>query len=175
MIDLEILIPTSDATDDAALARCLLALEANTKTIRWMVSEVQDLLAAIASADSQYLAIVPPTHELEDPSWFGKMQMPFLRTPSCGLTIASDQPGVTSTGMQPFQWPDRRDVPGKVVFSPLERLRSIAVALPAGSHQAARVHEDHAQALFLAARSLGLDTWIVPTVRLTIAGAESPR
>jgi hypothetical protein len=123
------------------------------------------VLAAIAAAQSQYVAVVPTTHALDDPNWFGKLQVPFMRTPQCGLAFAADAPELVGSGAQPFPWSARHGAPGRVVLSLRETLIAIA--------RSARLL-DYPEALIWSAKSLGLVTWGVPGVRIDIAGAPAP-
>lgn len=124
------------------------------------------VMAAIVDARGQYIAVVPPTHALDDANWFVKLQVPFMRTPHCGLAFASDSPELAGTGAQPFPWDARGGAPGRVVISPRDVIRAIASV----SRQF-----DYPEALVWGAKGLGLVTWSIPGVRIDVAGAEAPR
>lgn len=128
------------------------------------ISITHSVLQAIAHSSAEYVAVLPPSHAIADPGWFGKMQTPFLRTPSCGLTISTDDQAYAGKGMDPFPWKARAGAPGDLVFAPRETLMAIARA-------AKLLH--YSEALYLAANSLGFVTWAVPNVRIDIANAKA--
>jgi hypothetical protein len=129
------------------------------------ISITGSVLRAIEDAAAQYIAVLPPSHAINDPGWFGKMQTPFLRTPNCGLAMSADDPNLAGKGMEPFPWKARAGAPGDLVFAPRETLIAIAGA-------AKLLH--YSEALYLAANALGLVTWAVPGVRIDIANAKGP-
>jgi len=178
MTDIEILIPISTEPDGSptapdALLLCRDGIDRNTPVCSHVTRQISisdregptsNLLQAILESTAEYVAIIPPSHAITDPSWFGKMQAPFLRTPSCGLAISADDPKLTGKGMEPFPWRARAGAPGDLVFAPRETLMAIARA-------AKLLH--YSEALYLAANSLGLATWAIPNVRIDIAGAKA--
>jgi hypothetical protein len=168
MTDLEIIVPVRpEGEQEAALAACLDGIAKNTAVVTHVVHQVafDKVLQAIVDSTAEYVAVLPPSHAIADPGWFGKMQTPFLRTPSCGLTISADDPAYAGKGVDPFPWKARAGAPGDLVFAPRETIIAIARA-------AKLLH--YSEALYLAANGLGFITWAVPNVRIDIAGAKAP-
>ncbi len=198
--DLEIIVPIEPSASPDAVARCLQAIAANTTlrafqvtctlpddreeiarsltaitTLRWLAIHysndlVPSIMEAIGDATGIYVAVLPLDHAIDDKGWFGKMQLPFLRTPQCGLTVAYTSAPAGGSGMQPFLW-SRSTAPGSLVVAPRQTLTAIARA-----PSMARLQHDHSypDALVLAAKSLGLVTYAIPGVRIDVAGATSP-
>lgn len=136
-------------------------------------TETEMVLEAIHDTQAVYVIVVPATHAIADKGWFGKMQLPFLRVPSCGMVVADEQFAAAS-GAQPYQVMPRGGMPGQVLMAPRQTLSAIARA-------ANKQHESYADALLHAATSLGLATWAVPGIRIDAtkpvaqgAGQEPP-
>jgi hypothetical protein len=185
MTDLEILIPIPQGFDEPQIERCLLAIAESTPIRVWKVTGVllghesvprpfqpfsaftwqavhaTTLLDAIADADGIYVAIVPPEAELKDRAWFGKLQLPFLRTPSCGITFSTSEAG---TGMPPYPYrtAHAESVPGRVLLSQRQTMQAIAKAAA------------NADDLLRAAGALGLNCWAVPGIRIDVPGPVTP-
>ena len=133
--------------------------------LSWTVIEygfegiTRNVMEGIKAVRASYVAVVPPTHAIDDPAWFGKLQMPFQRTPQCGLAFAADAADLRGTGAQPFLWAASSG-PGRVVLSPRDTMVAIA--------NVARLF-DYPESLIWAAKSLGLVTYAIPGVRIDIA------
>lgn len=188
MNDLEILIPTVAAMEPH-LRHCLAGLAANTgirsfqviglaldaqilspfraSELQWTVwdyeghTSAEAVLDAIERTQGVYVALLPPTHAIADKAWFSKLQLPFLRTPNCGMVVA-DELLPASSAAQPYQVIPRGEMPGQLVMAPRQTLSAIrrAAAHPAPAY---------ADALLRAATSLGLATWAVPGIRIDVA------
>lgn len=195
MTDLEIIVPIEPDFCQASLEHCLRGIAASTLIRSFTVSgvlvnnttmpppfrafsgfewtavlysgatELECVLEAIENARGTYVALVPPSHAIADKAWFGKMQLPFLRAPNVGLTVACDDQ--SGTGAQPFAL-DRGPPPGRVLMAARQTLAAIARTVPNPS-----VSTDYADAIILAARKLGLVTYAIPGVRIDIAGAPA--
>jgi hypothetical protein len=190
--DLEILIPIEEGHDPVHLAACLRGIVESTivrsynvigivvgkgvvptvfqgSACTWHVRNydlplLSSMRSAIEDAKAIHVAVVRPSYAIADKAWFGKMQLPFLRVPNCGLTVAcDDQKG---TGAQPFQIP-LGWTPGHLVFGAQKTLTSIARQVPDSDDGT------YTDALLRAAASLGLAAWAVPGVRLSICGATT--
>ena len=124
MNDLEILIPTTAAME-SHFRHCIEGLAANTglrsfqviglaldgqilspfraSDVQWTVwayeghTPGEAMLDAIERTQGVYVALLPPTHAIADKGWFSKMQLPFLRTPNCGMVVA-DERGLAVVG-----------------------------------------------------------------------------
>ena len=197
--DLDIIIPVRFG-NEAALERCLAAIAANTAVrayraivaftgdpgypprkydfaghgVPWVAIHISEgsMRTSVVGAieyhcEGSYIAVIPPTHAITDPQWFPKMQQPFLVTPQCGLTIACDDQKLAGTGMQPFPWTPHNGTPGQLALAPRGSMRAIAKAATQ------RGDDDYAEELIRAAKSLGLVSWAIPTVRIDIAGAAA--
>lgn len=188
MNDLEILVPILP-DHDAHLRHCLGGIVDNTpirsysviglasggdvpppfraSTAPWTVMDFGDatpaqaVLEGIQRAQGVYVVVVPPTHAIADQGWFGKLQLPFLRVPSCGMVVA-DEIAVAHSGAGPYQVMPRGGMPGQIIMAPRQTLAAIARA-------ADKNNESYAEALLYAATSLGLATWAVPGVRVDIS------
>lgn len=166
------LVPTKDCAPDGRVNEISEIVARACPSLPWRVVDyghdsgvTAPVLRAILNAEGQYVAVVPTTHALADPNWFGKLQVPFMRTPQCGLAFAADAPELVASGAQPFLWSARTGSPGRVVLSIRETLTAIA--------RSARLL-DYPEALIWSAKSLGLVTWGVPGVRIDIADAPAP-
>lgn len=198
--DLEIIVPIAATADSDAIHRCLGGIAANTvlrafqitcvvldeqektplplRTIpapSWVAVHygtelVPSVMAAIENATGIYVAVMPLDHAIDDKGWFGKMQLPFLRTPQCGLTVAYTSAPAGGSGMQPFAW-SRPPAPGSLVVAPRQTLVEIARAPLMTRLKYVLSYPD---ALIQVAKSLGLVTYAIPGVRIDIAGAEYP-
>ncbi len=117
------------------------------------------IVEQILDSVGQFVLIKPLHYLIEEGSWFPKMQLPFLRVPGCGLAIASET-DLASASMQPYLWTGK-GAPGHVMMAPRATLKAIARAVPTDSTY------DYADALYLAAKSLGLVTYVIPGVPIT--------
>lgn len=70
------------------------------------------VMGVLSESDFQYTAVVPASHRIADKEWFGKMQLPLIRAPGCGMTFAPDEVGANTTASFPASW--KEPVPSKV-------------------------------------------------------------
>lgn len=83
---------------------------------------VAELIAAIRN---DWVAVVPPTVWVEDPQWFGKMQVVFTKDPHCFL-VAGDVPNTVSATAPPFKLDHRRHPKSNFFLSRAISMRQIA-------------------------------------------------
>lgn len=60
------------------------------------------LSAMLSFAQNPWIAVVPPSTWLDDPKWFGKMQVVFTKDPHC-MMVAADVPNTLSSTMPPVK------------------------------------------------------------------------
>jgi hypothetical protein len=115
------------------------------------------VMEALRSSDFQYTAVLPANCRLEDAEWFGKMQLPLVRSPNCGMTIAGDGAYNTRSAFRM-----ERENEAKTKFFMLARNAiGVARAMPLDLDG-----DDIANAIRLALLSVGATTWCVPSCRL---------
>lgn len=112
---------------------------------------------ALKSSDFPYTAVLPANCRLQDKEWFGKMQMPLVKAPNCGMTIAAD--GVPNT-QAAFKL-ERQHKP-ETKFFMLQRsvvglARTVMIDFDG---------DDIANAIRLALSSVGATAWVVPSCRV---------
>ncbi len=110
------------------------------------------------SSDFPYTAVLPASHQLCDKEWFGKMQLPHIRAPGCGMTFAPDgiEPGTIPPG--PYSW--RHVVNGK--FFMLQRTvmgTARTAQLDLHGHDLETGIRDHL-------RTVATNAWIISSCRV---------
>lgn len=113
----------------------------------------------LGNSTEAYVAVIPVDRLLNDVEWFGKMQAPFLRDSTCGMTFAFDS--MAGNTRPPHRWDRKYDVPGHVFMVP-----RFAIEPARRSIKFAVADDDYANHLQHALHGLGLSTWAVPSVRL---------
>jgi hypothetical protein len=116
------------------------------------------VMEVLRTSDFQYNAILPVSHRIADKEWFGKMQLPHIRAPSCGMTFAPDETEANANASFPANW--RVPVPG--MFFMLQRnAMNTAKAAPIDLDglDIATAIRDHL-------RSVGANCWGVPSCRV---------
>jgi hypothetical protein len=115
----------------------------------------------LANATTDYILSIPVDCLLTDPEWFGKMQMPFTKDSSCGMSFAFDD--MAGNTRPPHRWDPRQDVPGRVFM-----VQRSFVASALGQIKFGLAEDDYSSPLQHALRGLGLCSWAIPSVRLTL-------
>lgn len=122
------------------------------------------LMQALAESDFAYTAILPVSHRIADDQWFGKMQLPLIRAPGCGMTFAPDEIAANTTASFPASW--KEPVPSK--FFMLSRaVMNMASMTPIDSDG-----EDLATAIRDHLRTAAMTCWGVPSCRVEQMHAE---
>lgn len=122
---------------------------------------VMDVMKA---SDFAYTAVLPVSHRIVDNQWFGKMQLPLIRAPSCGMTYAPDEVAPNTTASFPASWKHR--VPSK--FFMLSR----AVVEMASMTPIDADGDDLATAVRDHLRTAATTCWSVPSCRVEQMHAE---
>lgn len=117
--------------------------------------------SALEQCDVPYCVVVPASSFLLDKEWFGKMQMPFTKVQNCGLSFAFDC--MAGNTRPPHPWDHRAAVAGSVFMVSRQSLSGSRSAVKFGADGA-----DYATCLMHAMHSLGLSTWAIPSVRISV-------
>ena len=110
------------------------------------------------SARNEFVAIVPGNILVEDPKWFGKMQVVFTKDPHCFM-VAADVPNTVMASMAPFKLDHRRHPKSEFFLTRKAALQNV------GSFEG--VESFSRQAL-----ALGGTRWIAGGVRFRKANAR---
>ena len=119
---------------------------------------------ALRVSDHQFTVVLPSTHRIEDDGWFGKMQLPQIRAPSCAMTFAPDDMEANTRASHPWDW--RFAVPSKFFM-----LQRNAIGTIKGTH----IDSDGtnlASAIRDQLRTVGANAWAVPSCRVVKMHAE---
>lgn len=112
----------------------------------------------LQNSDFQYSAVIPATHSISDKEWFGKMQLPLIRAPGCGMTVAPDDLPPTTNVSYPASWKE----PIKSKFFVLSR----AVIGAIETVQFDWDGVDIANSIRDHLRAMATNCWIVPSCRV---------
>jgi hypothetical protein len=116
------------------------------------------VLEVIRGSDFPYVAVLPATHRIVDNEWFGKMQLPLIRVPSCAMTFAHDdlEPGTLPSF--PMDW--RKPVPSQFMLLPRNALGTVKNApVDSDGSDVSTCVRDHL-------RTVGAVCWAVPSCRI---------
>jgi hypothetical protein len=69
------------------------------------------VMEALRNSDFPYTLVFPCTHRMLDKEWFGKMQLPHIRAPGCGMTFAFDNIEPNTLASNPWNWRQRIESP----------------------------------------------------------------
>jgi hypothetical protein len=137
-----------------------LVWDKDTGSIRRAIEDAID--AQIDPAD--FTAVVGPSIMIKDPTWFGKMQAVFLKTPCPGM-VGVPIGGPTNTSAPPFQVRSKKDHPdGGIMFFSRQ---AYEIAKPLSDAA------DFQVALSQSILSNGMFRWIHPGVLFDIIPAPS--
>jgi hypothetical protein len=70
------------------------------------------VMDVLNTSDFPYTLVLPATHRIDDKEWFGKMQLPHIRAPGCGMTFAFDD--IEGNTRPPHPWDRRVQIKSKV-------------------------------------------------------------
>lgn len=118
----------------------------------------KSVIDGLGGADLPYAIVVPATHILADKEWFGKMQLPLIRVPHCGMVIAFDQDPQFNT-RPAFPWSWKEKVTTKVFM--ISRMVLQHVLLTPNDWDG----DDIANSVRDHLRTMGIVCWGVPSVR----------
>jgi len=115
------------------------------------------LSAMLQFARNQWIAVVPPHVWINDPKWFGKMQVVFTKDPHC-MMVAADVPNTASSTMPPIKL-DHKTHPVSPFF--LTSLNAVRNVLGGGPLDEADYWREFSQR----ALALGGTRWVASSVR----------
>lgn len=116
------------------------------------------VMAALGRCDHPYIAVLPVTHVIESRDWFGKLQMPLLKVPQCGMTFAFDDMAANTRASYPWNW--RYRVAGQVFMLPRQVIENVlASPLDYEADDISTAIRDHL-------RTIGSACWAVPSCRV---------
>lgn len=122
------------------------------------------VMEILKDSDFPYVAVLPVSHRIVDNAWFGKMQLPLIRAPGCGMTFAPDDVPASTTPSFPASW--KENIPSKFFML----LRAV-IKLAAET----RIDDDGtdlATAIRDHLRSAATTCWAVPSCRVEQMHAE---
>lgn len=122
------------------------------------------VMDVMRTSDFQYTVVLPATHRINDDGWFGKMQLPQIRAPNCGMTFAPDTEEANTNASHPWEW--RQPIPSKFFMlqrNAMSTVRDTRLSLDG---------DDLASAVRDRLREVGANTWAVPSCRVTALHAE---
>jgi hypothetical protein len=116
------------------------------------------VMEVIRHSDYPYTVVLPATHRIADSEWFGKMQLPHVRAPMCGMTFADDEEPANTNASHPWGW--RHAIKSK--FFMLQRQSMGTSRLTPLDLDG----EDLANAIRDQLRTVGARCWAVPSCRI---------
>lgn len=122
------------------------------------------VMSILKDSDFAYTAVLPASHRIADKSWFGKMQLPLIRAPGCGMTFAPDDAVANTTASFPASW--KEEIPS-MFFMVLRAVIGMVASTPIdddGTDLATSVR-DHL-------RTAATNCWAVPSCRIEQMHAE---
>lgn len=115
---------------------------------------------ALQASEAEFIAVIPVSRFIVDREWFGKLQMPFTKVPTCGMSFAFDS--MAGNTLPPFPWNLRREVTGGVFMVCRKTVVNALQEIEFGPTQT-----DYSGRMAHAMRKLGLTTWACPSVRIS--------
>lgn len=138
------------------VAKCSQWVLMQNEGVQGMAATMSELLAA---AQGQFVAIVPANIWVNDPKWFGKMQVVFTKDQHCFM-VATDVPNTVSANLPPFKLDHRRHPKSDFILTRTAVLQNV---------QTFTDPEDFSRA----ALKLGGTRWIAPGVRYMDSNARA--
>jgi hypothetical protein len=121
-------------------------------------------MEALRDSDFAYTAVLPVSHRIVDGSWFGKMQLPLIRAPGCGMTFAPDDQPASTNASFPASWKERID---SKFFMLSRAVLELAMLTPVDDSA-----DDLANAVRDHLRTAATVCWSVPSCRIEQRHAE---
>lgn len=122
------------------------------------------LTAMLSFARNQFVAVVPPSIWLDDPKWFGKMQVVFTKDPHC-MMVAGDVPNTSSSTMPPIKLDHKTHPVSPFFLTSLNAARNVLGVSPLSEVDYWREYSQRALAL-------GGTRWVASSVRYGDAHAS---
>lgn len=124
--------------------------------VQGMATTIRELLTAV---QNQFVAIVPGHIWVDDPKWFGKMQVVFTKDQHCFM-VATDVPNTASANLPPVKLDHRHHPQSSFILTRSAVLKNVQMFLDS---------ED----LSRTALKMGGTRWVAPGVRYMDANARA--
>jgi hypothetical protein len=163
-IDFSLTVALEGEIDEETTGEVVAMLGGINRTNKWKLMESANGINHSIDRDlgnsmEQFVVVVPADRVIKDPEWFGKMQMPFTKDSTCGMSFAFDN--MAGNTRPPHRWDHRYKIPGTVFMVPRFAIDNARRAI-----KFAVADSDYADCFKHALVSLGLSAWGVPSARI---------